>query len=184
MLDPKPLQAERDGGAWLAQTVETSEELEELHHPKPLGKWEVPGREADLLHRAASFAGQRTTDDLDRPGVGSDHAEQHEQRRRLAGTVGTEERDALAGADLEVDAVDGANALVLLDQPTRAQHGSARRLLRGPRHGKSVAPRRAIRPLVFTARTLGSTSSGPDHREAYCSPSRGRHRWQLMCSMG
>ena len=51
----------------------------------------------------------------------STHAEEHEQGRGLAGAVGTEERDALTGADCQVDAVDGSDALVLLDEPASAQ---------------------------------------------------------------
>src|SRR6185312_4503758 len=51
--------------------------------------------------------------------AGLGQAQQHQDRRRLAGAVRPEQAEDLAGPDLEVDAVDGRRALVALDQPGR-----------------------------------------------------------------
>ncbi len=56
------------------------------------------------------------------PRVGRDGAEEHQQRRRLAGAVRPEEADALAGLDDEVDAVDGADRPEGLLQAARLEH--------------------------------------------------------------
>ena len=48
--------------------------------------------------------------DLGPPYIGLQGAGDHPHRRRLAGAVGTEEREDLAAFDLEVDLVDGEEA--------------------------------------------------------------------------
>ena len=59
------------------------------------------------------------SEDLDAALVGDDRAEQHQQRRGLARAVRPEERDAFAGVDDDVDAVDGLDVFELLAQAAR-----------------------------------------------------------------
>ena len=125
MRDREPLEPELDRRLRLLDAVQAAEQLEELLDPQPLGQREVARGEADLFHRLAPLLGQAPPDDLDLALVGRDHAEQHQERRRLARAVRAQERDALTRVDLEVDAVDGADALVLLDETRRTQDGRA-----------------------------------------------------------
>jgi hypothetical protein len=67
--------------------------------------------------------------------VGPDQAEQHPQRRRLAGAVGPEVAVDVARADREVDVVDGRDLAVALDQSA----GLDRRGHHSPRAAFSAA---------------------------------------------
>ena len=49
-------------------------------------------------------------------GRGAEEAEHEAQRRRLAGAVGAEEAEDLAGSDVEVEPVEGAEAAVVFGQ--------------------------------------------------------------------
>jgi len=80
-----------------AEPVEAGEDAERLAHAQAIGQWQVAGDEADLFHCLRSPLGKVMTHDLDLAFVGRDRAEQHEQGRGLAGAVGAEQPDALAG---------------------------------------------------------------------------------------
>ena len=58
--------------------------------------------------RALEFAGYAMTADLRVPARRMDKAQHQPDDRRLAGAVGPEEPEHVAGADLHVEAVDGA----------------------------------------------------------------------------
>jgi hypothetical protein len=118
--DAEALEPSLDRRAGVGEPVQPAEEVQELDHPQPLRQGEVTGREADVSGGLAAVAGQAVLHDLDPAGVGGHHAEQHQQGGGLAGAVGAEERDALAGRDREVEAVDGADPLVLLHQAAGA----------------------------------------------------------------
>ena len=64
--------------------------------------------------------------DLRRPRSRADQRGQHPERRRLAGAVRTEERDQLAGRDLQVEAANGLDRLlvarVVAGEPDGADH--------------------------------------------------------------
>ena len=75
--------------------------------------------------------------------VGPDQPEQHPQRRRLAGPVGSEVAVDVAGAHGQVDVVDRRDVAVALDQPAR--------LDRGRRHHSPLA--------AFSAATGGTEPS-------------------------
>ena len=84
------------------------------------------GVEAGPLDEARdSFQGPRPVDErvapeqLRRAGGGPDQPEQHPQRGRLAGPVGAEVAEDVAGLDGEVDVVDRDDLTVALDQPAR-----------------------------------------------------------------
>ena len=68
--------------------------------------------------------------------VGPDQAEQHAQRRGLAGPVRPEVAVDVAGAHGQVDVVDRRDVPVALDQPARLDRGSAHR---SPRAAFSAA---------------------------------------------
>ncbi|MEX0666873.1 MAG: hypothetical protein WD313_00920 [Acidimicrobiia bacterium] len=44
-----------------------------------------------MFHRLRATVGEAVAGNVDRSGVGGDHTEEHQQRRRLAGTVGTQQ---------------------------------------------------------------------------------------------
>jgi len=132
--DAKALEPELHRRLGVVQAVQLTEQTQELHHPQPLRQREVAGGEADLGGSLAALTGEAMPDDLDPARVGGHDPEQHEQGRRLSSAVGPEERDALPRLDGEVEAVDGADALVLLHQPVGAQNGGRRRS-----HAVSVA---------------------------------------------
>ncbi len=111
-----------------AQAVEAAEELERLPHLELLGQGQVAGHEADLGHRpgpALRDAGGRGCRSC-RPS-GGDHAEEHQQRRGLAGAVGAEEGDPLPGLHVEVDTIDGATDPELASPRSRRQDHPHRR---------------------------------------------------------
>jgi hypothetical protein len=114
--DAEPLQPGRRRGARVGQAVQLAVHAQVLVHPQPLGQGKVPGREPDLLHGRDPAAGQAMAADGDRALVGLHHTEAHEQGGRLAGAVGTQQRDPLALADAEIDPVDGTAPAILLDQ--------------------------------------------------------------------
>src|SRR5439155_18083626 len=119
--DGESLEPRLDLGGRVLEPVELPEEAQELADAQPLGQRQVSGGEADAPGGGAAVAGQAEPGDLDPTRVRRDDAEEHEQGRGLTGAVGPEERDALTGADCQVDAVDGSDALVLLDEPASAQ---------------------------------------------------------------
>src|SRR5262245_19888781 len=71
--------------------------------------------------------------------VGPDEPEQHPQRGRLARAVGTEVAVDVAGADREVDVVDGRERPEALDQAARLDRFKRRRRHRSPRAAFSAA---------------------------------------------
>ena len=90
--------------------------MEELPHPEALGEGQVAGGEADLGHGLAPLLRQGVARHAHPARVGEDGAQHHQQRRGLAGAVGPEEADPLARADDQIDPVDGADALEVLDE--------------------------------------------------------------------
>jgi hypothetical protein len=68
-------------------------------------------------------------EDLDGAGARRAEAEHHVDRAGLAGAVRAEERDDLAAADGEVDAVDGLDGAEVLGEPGEVEGGGTRRLV-------------------------------------------------------
>src|SRR5690606_19433629 len=64
---------------------------------------------------------------LDDAGVGLDEPVEHAERRRLAGAVGPEQSQDLAGAALELERVDHAPAAVALHEAARGEERCAHR---------------------------------------------------------
>ncbi len=88
---------------------------------------------ADLREHRRGRARHRLAEHLGLAGGGEHQAEQHPDRRRLARAVGAEEAVDVAGAHVEVDAVDGQHRPVPLGQRPGADHrrglGTAHRKL-------------------------------------------------------
>ena len=114
--------------------------LEHLHHPGlpgppsaaragsvqdrqilPAGQVAVGGRTLDQRthprQHAPALARHPRPEHLDLAGGRQDEAEQHPDGRRLARAVGAQEAVDVARPDVEVDAVDGPDPPVALDQP-------------------------------------------------------------------
>ena len=53
----------------IAHAVELAEQVQELAHPQALGQRQVPGGEADVLHRLAAMTREPEAAHLDPPGV-------------------------------------------------------------------------------------------------------------------
>ena len=77
-------------------------------------------RDAHLGARLLGVAGQRVAEHLELAGVGDRLRGQHLHRRRLAGAVGAEQADARALGHVEVEAVDGEDVAVVLDDLAQA----------------------------------------------------------------
>jgi len=77
------------------------------HHRQQLANRQVLDQLAALEHRAEQSGvdrlARRVVEQRDAAGVGRQQSEQHVDRRRLAGTVGAEQRDGLATVNRDVD---------------------------------------------------------------------------------
>ena len=93
---------------------------------------------AEAASRANRIARQVDASDHDAAAVGPRQSDDAAQRRRLAGTVRPEHGDALAGADLEVEAVEHAPAAECLRDASQREHD---RPLRSQDGGRVVGPR-------------------------------------------
>src|SRR5436190_420180 len=123
--DAKPFQSLRDALAWIGNAVQLRIQREVFGHAQPLGEWEIPRREPDLLRGRAPVMRKVVPADRHVAGVGFHRAEDHEQCRGLARAVRPEQRDSLAGADNEIDAVDGTRAPIILHERACFQNGVA-----------------------------------------------------------
>src|SRR4029434_10934922 len=65
-------------------------------------------------------------EDLDVPRIGRGEPLEDLDRRRLACAVGSEQAKALAAGDLEIEASDGNDIAVALDEPAAAKRSSHR----------------------------------------------------------
>ena len=90
------------------------------------------GVEGGYLDEAAQVAqsgdpcpGHKVTGDLGVAARREDEAEDHADRRRLAGAVGTEKAEHLAAADGEVEVIDGQQLAEALGQAVGGQHDGA-----------------------------------------------------------
>ena len=77
-------------------------------------------RDAHLRARLLRLAGQREAEHLELAGVGDDLGGEHLHRRGLAGAVRAEQADARAFGHVEVQAVDGEDVAVALDDGAQA----------------------------------------------------------------
>ena len=78
------------------------------------GRRRCPGRRTRCCRRTSRWWRDHVvTGDLGRPGRRRDQGGQHPQGGRLAGAVGAEEGDELAAVDLEVEAADGLDRLLV-----------------------------------------------------------------------
>ena len=78
---------------------------------------DVVGQVADLALDRERLAGRVEADDADDAPGRLGEPEQHQHGRRLAGAVGPEQPEDLAGADRQVERVDRGEVAVLLGQP-------------------------------------------------------------------
>ena len=138
----------------VGEPVELAVQLQVLAHAHALGERQVARREPDERRGVAALLRERVAADRDRPRVRADDAEDHQQRRRLARAVRTEQRDALTRVHDEVDAVDRARPPVVLDEPARFEHDvgepcAQRTRLTLVAPGPFVRPRPRTHPLAM-----------------------------------
>jgi hypothetical protein len=106
--------ADLPGG--VGDAVEVAEQLDQLAGGE---EWEERGRlQLDTDHGAdlVGLADGVEARHLDAAGVGLAQALDHLEGGGLAGAVGAEDAEDLAGADVEVDAGDGGEAFVAFDE--------------------------------------------------------------------
>ncbi len=120
MLDAEPIEAVADAGVDVVDAVQVGEEPQHLVDLHARGEREVPGGEADVLHRRAPLSWEGMAEQLDGARVGADHPDEHQKGRRLARAVRAEQSDPVAGRDFEVDPGDGLGPPERLRQPMRS----------------------------------------------------------------
>ena len=131
----------------------------------------------------------------DRPLVGGDGTEQHEQRRRLAGAVGPEEGDALAGVDGQRDAGHGRVRLYRLTSSvaSRTFIGACLSIACGPGRTPGMTRRCSVRSRSRRAGSSRAASRSSSRRSlrqlarrsslirpsatAACTTQPGSRRW-------
>ncbi len=114
------------------------------------------GDDADARLGLAHALRDRQAERLDRAGVGRDQTERHAQRRRLAGAVGADHAEALAGLDVQRQVVDGdagaerlAKAVDAEDRHARRRRGCSRTGAAGTRAGAASRKAGMRRPSVI-----------------------------------
>jgi len=83
--------------------------------------------EAGLRDVARALPREVLAGENHRPRHPAQEARDGAQQRRLAGAVGTEQRDDLTGADGEIDAVQHADLAIAGGEPTQGEEGLSRR---------------------------------------------------------
>ena len=115
-------------------SVEAAEEPQRLDDRQLVGELGVLQLDAEPLAQLLGIRGPAQAEDLDVASVRHGEPLADLDRRRLAGAVRAQQPEALAGGDVEVDAVDGNDLLVSLAKITDPQ-----RLRRPGRHPNSMA---------------------------------------------
>lgn len=126
MLDVEFVDHDIDGGLWIVHVVEVGEEAQGLDDLESVREGEVAGSEPDRSHRLRSLRREREPVDVNMPLVGLDRAEDHQQRRGLARTVGPDDRDALPLGDVQRHAVDCDLVVEFLAEPLRLEQRTHR----------------------------------------------------------
>jgi len=97
------------------------------HQVDGFGNGEALGSAAFLEHRADPSTGGlgvgSVSEDSDLPGRRGAQPEQHLDGRRLPGAVGAKDRDNVAGADNQVEGIDGQELPVSLGEAAGSDHG-------------------------------------------------------------
>ena len=84
--------------------VQVGKYAQVLAHRQALRQVDIRRREIHPRQHAIAVAQHVAAEHVDRAGGGKQHAEQHRQRRRLAGAIAAEQRGRRAGANVEADA--------------------------------------------------------------------------------
>ena len=109
----------------LLRTVQPAEEGNHLASGHVFVQPQLAGQIADMAAGVDAVGPAIVPGDGSAAGAGAQEAEQHADRRRLAGAVGAEDADDLAGADFEVEPIEGREGAVLFRQLFRLQqHGN------------------------------------------------------------
>ena len=106
-----------------AEVVEGAEQAEVVVGGEFLVEGEVLGDVADLPLGGAGVGGDGLAADFDATGVGAEDAAGDGDRGGLAGAVGPEQAEALAGGDGERDVADGDEVAVALVDVVDEEHG-------------------------------------------------------------
>ena len=134
--------------------MQAAEEAEILAGRQLVVESQLLGDQAELALGGVGVAGEGGAVDQDVAVVRAEQAGDQRDRRGLAGAVGAEDADDLAGADLERHAVHGAQRAEGLPQAADLEHGSLRLYEVGPR---LVPP---VIPLFGTQRDHGIDAAG------------------------
>jgi hypothetical protein len=109
-----------------AQAVEAGVDPQVLRHRQPRRQVDVGAREVDPAEYLVASLRHRLAEDPDPPGAGGEQAQQHRDRRRLAGPVGAQKGHRPAAGDREVQAVHRDDRAVGLAQPRHLDRGWGR----------------------------------------------------------
>jgi hypothetical protein len=93
----------------VADPVQVGEDAQDLLDGEHPGQVDVPGREVEPAQQRRPVGLEPPAEQPHLAGVGGDQPEDHVQGGGLAGAVGAEQADDLAGADREADAVHGGD---------------------------------------------------------------------------
>jgi hypothetical protein len=105
--------------------VEAAEKSKRFEDGQLVGELRLLELDAEPLPQRVRVALPAHAEHFHLAGIGSCQALADLDRRRLAGAVGSDQAEALARADLEIDAVNGDDVVVLLVQVADPQCGAA-----------------------------------------------------------
>ncbi len=132
-----------DARADVADVVEQPEQGQVLQDRKVARQRRVDRREVRALERAGAVAREIDAFDRDRARARLEHAQDHVDRRRLAGAVRAEQADDLVAAHRERDAVDRDGRGIALRKVANGEDGLGGRRGIGRGHGWSLRKRDA-----------------------------------------
>ena len=167
LLEPELLEQAPRGRAGVrrAQPLQAPEEPQVLGRREVLVDRRVLAGDADQLADAMRLAGHVDAEDLGVARVDRQQRREHPQHRGLAGAVRPEDAEDLALADLEVDAVDGAQVAERLHQPARVDGCCLCHVCSsGCKHPMEARSRRFQRPYAGVSRGCARANSAASAR--------------------
>jgi aspartate/methionine/tyrosine aminotransferase len=151
-----------DPFAQVRDDVDHAEDAQVLLDREVARQRRVDGREVGPLERPAAVDSEVDAVDLDPPGGGREHAEDHVDRRGLAGAVWSEEADDLAGLDREAEVAHRLKRTERLAEVLDLQ--DRRRSCHPPLSSRGSPKKHAETPLPLPRK--GGGERGPSRRRA------------------
>jgi len=140
-----------------AARVEAAKESHRLFDGELLGELSLLQLNAEQLTQCALVVRPTTTEDDDVSFIGAVQPLANLDRRRLPGTVGSQQAEAFSGGDLEIETVDGDDVAIALPKPAHGKRYTPRIMI-GNRHyqnGLFVADGSLIADSLRRIRTCG-----------------------------